>query len=51
MAFLFAMLTDSRIEIGNNRSEYDDGQLDDLAPFGPLKGTRVNITYVITDQV
>jgi hypothetical protein len=35
-AFLFALLTDSRIKVGDNRSEYDDGQLDRLAPFGPL---------------
>jgi hypothetical protein len=44
MAFLFALLTDSRIKVGNNRSEYDDDQLDGLAPFGPLKGIRVIIT-------
>ena len=41
MAFLFALLTDSRIKVGDNRSEYDDGQLDGLAPSGPLKGIRI----------
>jgi len=40
-AFLFALLTDSRIKVGYNRSEYDDGQLDGLVPFGPLKGLRI----------
>jgi hypothetical protein len=35
-AFLFALLTDSRIKVGDDRSEYDDGQLDRLVPFGPL---------------
>ena len=35
-AFLFALLTDSRIKVGNNRSENDDDQLDSLAPLGPL---------------
>jgi hypothetical protein len=34
---LLALLTDSRIKVWNNRSEYDDGQLDDLAQFGPLE--------------
>ena len=43
-AFLFSLLTDSRIKVGDNRCEYDNGQLDDLAPFGPLKGIKVNIT-------
>ncbi len=37
MAFLFAILTDTRIKVGDNRSEYDDRQLDGLSPFGPLK--------------
>jgi hypothetical protein len=37
MAILFAILTDSRIKVCNNRSEYDDGQLDRFAPFRPLK--------------
>jgi hypothetical protein len=44
IATLFALLTDSRIKVGDNRREYDDGQLDGLAPFGPLKGIRVNVT-------
>jgi hypothetical protein len=39
-AFLFTLLTDSRIKVGDNRSEYDNGQLDGLAPFGPLKCIR-----------
>jgi hypothetical protein len=43
-AFLFALLTDSRIKVGDNRSKYDDGQLDGLVPFGPLKDMKVNIT-------
>ena len=42
--FLFLLLTGSRIKVGDNRSEYDDGQLHGLAPFGPLKGIKVNIT-------
>jgi len=43
-AFLFALLTDSRIKVGDDRSEYDGRQLDGLAPFGPLKGIKDNIT-------
>ena len=39
-ALSLAPLTDSRIKVGDNRSEYDGGQLDGLAPFGPLKGIR-----------
>ena len=47
--FLFvAPLTDPRIKVGDNRSEYDDGQLDSLAPFGPLKGISVNIMCSVT---
>lgn len=38
-AFLF-LLTDSRIKVSGNRSEYDGGQLDGLAPFGPLKSIK-----------
>ena len=38
MAFPFDLLTDSRVKVGDNRCEYDDDQLDGLAPFGPLKG-------------
>jgi hypothetical protein len=47
-SFLVALLTDPRIKVSDNRSEYDDGQLDGLAPFGPLRGIKVSITCSVT---
>lgn len=35
-----SILTNSGIEVGDDRSECDDYQLDSLLPFGPLKVVR-----------
>jgi len=35
-----SILTNSGIEVGDDRSECDDYQLDGLLPFGPLKVIR-----------
>ncbi len=43
---VYSILTNSRIEVGDNCSECDDYQLDSLLPFGPLKSYKVNITVV-----
>jgi hypothetical protein len=41
-------LTNAGIEVGDDRSECDDRQLDTLPPFGPLKGTGSMSTWSVT---